>query len=98
MSFRTLRTNPKLVGFTPIITTGLLEGANVSQIYRMWSTHTAAGQSLWAWLLVNLALMLWLNFYLVFNREQKFAIWGTVVGIGLNWIVIFSVIIFRYLV
>lgn len=92
----TFRTNPKLVEKTPLVTTFLLEAANISQLWRMWTTWTADGQSLWGWLMVNLALLLWLNFYLVFNREQKFAIWGTAFGVIMNTLVIVTVILFRY--
>jgi uncharacterized protein with PQ loop repeat len=98
MTFHDLRTNRKLVEKTPIITTCLLEFANFNQLWRMWTTQTADGQSLWGWMYVNLALVLWLNFYLVFNREQKFAIWGTTAGIGINALVILTVIWFRYIV
>jgi len=89
--------NPKLVGLTPILSVGLLEAANASQLFRMWTERTAEGQSLYGWMCVNIALVLWLNFYLTFNREQKFAIWGTVLGIVMNSLVIGSVVWFRYL-
>jgi hypothetical protein len=90
------RTNPKVVDKTPIVTVFLLEGANLQQLWRMWTARTSAGQSVTAWLSVNLALWLWLNFYLVFNRQNKFAIWGTAVGIFLNALVLLTVIYFRY--
>lgn len=89
--------NPVIVNKTPIVTTALLEAANVSQIWRMWTEWTAAGQSLWGWMMVNLALILWLNFYLTFNRQQKYAIWGTAFGIAMNSTVILTVVFFRYL-
>jgi len=88
--------NPKLVDKTPIVTTFLLEAANVQQLWRMWTTWTSAGQSWTAWLSVQIALWLWLNFYLTFNRDNKFAIYGTAVGIALNTSVILSVLFFRY--
>lgn len=44
--------DPKVVAKTPLVTTLLLENANVQQLWRMWHEHTAAGQSLWGWLLV----------------------------------------------
>jgi len=96
--FNKIRTNRSLVDKTPIITTFLLELANINQMIRMWSEWTAEGQSLWGWITVNIALILWLNFYLVFNRDNKFAIWGTAVGIFMNSCVIMSVIYFRYLI
>jgi hypothetical protein len=88
---------PSLVSKTPLAAVGLLETANVSQLWRMWSTWTADGQRVVGWVCVNIALVLWLNFYLTFNREQKFAIWGTVVGIAMNTCVILTVLFFRYL-
>lgn len=87
---------PKLVEKTPLVAVGLLEAANVQQLYQMWTEWTAAGQSLTGWISVNLALILWLNFYLTFNREQKFAVYGTAFGILMNASVIASVIFFRY--
>lgn len=86
---------PSLVSKTPLITTFLLEWANLSQLWRMWGEGTAEGQSLMGWVSVNLALILWLNFYLTFNRDQKFAIWGTAFGIGMNTAVIGTVLWFR---
>lgn len=94
--FTWLRTRRTLVDKTPILTTILLEAANVQQLYRMWTERTAAGQSITAWMSVNIALLLWLNFYLVFNRDNKYAIWGTTVGVLLNSLVIATVAYFRY--
>jgi hypothetical protein len=47
---------PHWVSYTPIATTCLLETANLGQIVRMWTYHTAAGQSLTSWCCVNVAL------------------------------------------
>jgi hypothetical protein len=52
---------PHWVSYTPIATTCLLETANLGQIVRMWTYHTAAGQSLTSWCCVNVALWLWAN-------------------------------------
>lgn len=81
---------------TPVLTTLLLESANVQQLWRMWTEHTAAGQSLTAWVCVNIALLLWLNFYLVITPEAKWAIRGTAFGVCLNAAVILSVFYWRY--
>lgn len=91
------RTDPKVVDKTPIVTVFLLEGANIQQMWRMWTERSAEGQSITGWLSVNVALWLWLNFYLVFNRDNKFAIWGTAVGVVLNALVVLTVVYFRYL-
>lgn len=45
--------NKNVIKHTPIVTTGLLEGANVQQLYRMWTEHTSLGQSLTAWICVG---------------------------------------------
>lgn len=89
--------NPRWVSKTPILTVFLLEGANIGQIIRMWTERTAEGQSLTAWISVNLALLLWLNFYRVCCPDQRWAFWATAVGISMNAGVILSVIWFRYL-
>lgn len=91
-----LRSEPRIVDKTPLVSVALLEAANVQQLFRMWSEHTAAGQSLWAWMTVNVALWLWVNFYVVFNRDNKFAIYGTALGIVMNTLVILTIIWFRY--
>jgi uncharacterized protein with PQ loop repeat len=91
-----LRTNPKIVDKTPLVAVTLLEFGNAQQLFQMWTTQTADGQSLTGWITVNVALWLWTNFYLVFNKANKFAIWGTAFGILMNFSVILTVIWFRY--
>lgn len=87
--------DPTVVSKTPILTTLLLEGANVGQLWRMWTYHTAAGQSLLAWFEVFAALALWLNFYRVITPDQKFAKWATGFGLCMNAAVWLTVIYFR---
>jgi hypothetical protein len=88
--------NPAIVSFSPIVTTCLLETANVGQMMRMWTFHTAAGQSLTAWACVQVALWLWANFYRVITPEQWVARFTIKIGIALNFGVILSVVWFRY--
>lgn len=92
-----LWSNPRLVSKTPIATTFLLEGANVGQMVRMWTERTAEGQSLTGWLLVFVALVLWLNFFRVCTPEQKWAIRAQALGVGMNALVCLSVVYFRWL-
>jgi len=87
--------DPKWVGRTPIASVLLLEAANLQQLHRMWTEWTAAGQSLFGWLCVQIALWLWLNFYLVLTPGEKWAIRGTQLGIVLNGAVILTVVFFR---
>lgn len=89
--------DPATVGWlTPMVAVGLLEFANVNQLVRMWTEWTAAGQSLWGWLSVQLALWLWLNFYRVITPNERFAFWGTGIGIAMNMAVCLTVVFFRY--
>ena len=90
--------NKNLVSKTPIITSILLEYANIGQLYRMWAEHSAKGQSIWSWASVGLALWLWLNFYRVMLPNEKFAYRATIIGIILNALVILSVLWFNYIV
>lgn len=88
--------DPKWVARTPIASVALLEMANVQQLWRMWTEWSSAGQSLWGWLFVNIALWLWLNFYRVLTPDAKWAIRGTMLGIALNAAVLVSVALLRY--
>jgi hypothetical protein len=87
--------DPKWVDKTPIVTTLLLEGANVAQLIRMWTERSALGQSLVGWLSVSFALVLWYNFYRVVTPAARWARWATLFGIGMNALVCLSVMYFR---
>lgn len=87
--------NPKWVSRTPLVTTFFLEYANVGQLWRMWREHTAAGQNVWSWVSVWVALWLFLNFYRVCCPKERFAFWATVSGICFNTAVIATVMYFR---
>lgn len=89
--------NPAWVSKTPLLTALLFEGANVHQLWQMWTEHSALGQSPWGWLQVNLGLWLWLNFYRVVTPQAKWAIRATVGGIVVNALVILSTLYFRSL-
>ncbi len=88
--------NPRIVSYSPIATTCLLESANVGQMIRMWRFHTAAGQSLTSWVCVQLALWLWANWYRLITPDQWIARLTIKIGIALNFGVILSVIWWRY--
>jgi multidrug transporter EmrE-like cation transporter len=90
--------NPRYVSWTPVITTGLLESANVAQLVEMWTERTAAGQNLWGWLMVTGALCCWYNYYRVITPTELKAQYATLVGIGFNLSVVGSVLYFKYLV
>lgn len=89
--------DPNVISKTPILTVFFLESANVSQLYRMWSEKTAEGQSLWGWMMVSAALLLWCNFYRVCCPKERWALWTTMLGVFMNALVILSVVYFRYL-
>jgi hypothetical protein len=86
--------DPALVSrWTPWITVLLLEGANVGQLWRMWTAHSSLGQNPYSWMLVGAALLLWINFYRV-NRLRA-ALVATLVGVLLNTLVWVSVFYWR---
>lgn len=85
----------KLVDYTPILTTALLEGANIGQLYQMWTERTAAGQNVWSWIWVYGALLLWWNYYRVVTPQAKWARWSTLAGLTANLAVILTVIWFQ---
>lgn len=85
-----------VVSKTPIVTVILLENGNLQQVIRMWREGTAEGQSLWGWISVNLALLLWCNFYRVCCPNERTAFWATILGVVMNAIVIGTVVYFRY--
>jgi hypothetical protein len=88
--------DPSIVSKTPLVTTALLEGANVQQLWRMWHEQTAAGQSMTAWMSVGTALLLWCNYYRVILPKEKFALYCTMFGVFMNALVILTVCYFRY--
>jgi hypothetical protein len=90
-----LLSDKRIVSKTPILTTFLLEIANVLQLWEMWTTGTAEGQSTQGWICVNLALLLWYNFYRVMSPELVWAKRSTAVGIAINSIVILSTLILQ---
>lgn len=79
----------------PIITTMLLESANLSQIIRMVTERSARGQSILSWLLVVIALLLWSYYFRVITPKEKIALWSTYLGVVINSIVLGCVIYFR---
>jgi len=89
--------NRNFVEKTPIITTLLLEYANVGQLTRMWSKKSALGQNIWSWIAVHIALWLWLNFNRVMLPSAHWARRATILGIILNGAVILSVAYFRWI-
>lgn len=83
---------------SPIVTSLLLEGATVGQMFRMWTERTAAGQSLSSWVSVGVALLIWFNWYRIFTPEQKIARYTVALSLIFNVCVISTVVYFRYFV
>lgn len=88
--------NQRLVSLTPLVTAVIFETANIGQIIEMWRKRSAEGQSVFSWCIITLALMLWYNFYRVKTPDEKIAIYMTGVAIIMNWIVIGTVIYFKF--
>lgn len=82
---------------TPIASLVLIEGGAVGQIARMVREQTAAGQSLWSWLAVTVALMLWFNYYRVMTPRLLLPRVTMVIGVTLNLCISLTIIYFRYI-
>lgn len=95
-----LLTNERFLLATPFLTTLLLENGNIQQLLQMWTERTAEGQSLLGWISVQIALLLWFNFYgnKLEGSSRKTALLATAVGCVFNFSVILSVVYFRYVV
>jgi uncharacterized protein with PQ loop repeat len=78
----------------PIICTILLEWANVGQLHRMWTEHTAAGQSVPAWISVFAALSLFAFYY--HKKGLRVPFYTTLFGVVMNLLVNLTVIYFRF--
>jgi hypothetical protein len=86
----------KYVSKIPLLTTILFGYGAVCQMWRMWTTHTAAGQSIFGWVCVTLALMLFLQFYRIITPKEKIAFYSCLAEVFLYFGVIGSIIYFRW--
>lgn len=87
--------NPKLVTWTPLITSAILEWANLSQIWRMYCEGSSASQSLLGWVLVDIAMILWWNYYRVCTPDQRAALISIKLAILVNIIATAVVVYYR---
>lgn len=56
--------NPKtLVDLFPLISSAFIECGNIGQLWRMWTERTAAGQNLWSYVSILIALLLWVVYF-----------------------------------
>lgn len=86
----------RLVSYTPLVTSLLLDGGALGQVVRMIHERTAAGQSLASWLMVITALVLWQNFYRVKTPDERWARRMTAFSIGMNVLIVLTILFFRY--
>jgi uncharacterized protein with PQ loop repeat len=82
------------VELLPVLSTVLLEWANIGQLIRMWTERTAAGQSLQAWVSVCLALLCFLVYY--HKKGLRVPFWTTIIGVLMNIAVCSTVVYFRF--
>lgn len=71
-----------LVDYFPLFSSMLIEYGNMSQLYKMWTAHTAAGQNIYGYFTVMLALLLWVIFYRLRLPGNKIAFYVTCFGVG----------------
>lgn len=90
--------NKKLFSFTPVATMFMIESANIQQVVQMFIQKSSEGQSISGWICIIIALLMWANFYRLFNPEQKMAFWSALVGVFINTFVVLTIIYFRYII
>jgi hypothetical protein len=87
----------KLFGLIPMGCTGVFIIADCSQIGRMWTERTAAGQSLLGWLTVVISLIGYATFFRVRTPNEKLVFWCTVANAFVVSLIAVTVIYFRYI-
>ncbi len=87
--------DPKIISKTPILSIGLMQISNLFQMYKIWSEKSADGQSLVGWILVEIALFIWLHFYYICCPKETTAIFSNYLAIIINFLVILSIIKFQ---
>lgn len=65
------------------------------QLWQMWSTHTAAGQSLGGWVGLLIALWSYHRFYSICCPKERVAIWSIRVEMVVNALIIATVAYLR---
>jgi uncharacterized protein with PQ loop repeat len=90
-------TTAKWVSRYPAFAAILIEFGHMGQVARMWREQTSAGQSLTGWVILAIALCMWLRFYQVITPKEKFAKWATLSSIFMILFVIVTIVWFRYL-
>lgn len=87
--------NKKLVNRTPLLSTFLVESANLMQLARIWQEGTGKGQSITAWVCIGLALVVRFNYYRVIMPNQSLARMCVLAGMAINVALIVSLFIIR---
>jgi hypothetical protein len=86
-----------LAAKAPVVSTFIFMLADCSQIYRMVQEQTAAGQSLYGWLAILVALAMYAVFFKVITPEEKLPLYCTYINIVTIVALAFTVVYFRYI-
>lgn len=88
--------DPKLVSrLCPTIACAFFLWCYAGQVIHMWTKHTAAGQSLFGWIGLAIALCSIHHFYCVCTPKERIAIWSVRAEIMLNIVIIVQVLCLR---
>lgn len=74
---------PKIfnVNNLPYVATGMIEAGTLGHIYRMFIVRSSLGQNFWSWIILHIALWLWMIYYVNVLPHAKSA--KIVTGISL---------------
>lgn len=87
--------DPAFVGrVLPLIGVAFFLECYVGQLWRMWTRQTAAGQSLFGWIGLLVALWAYHRFYSVCCPKERVAIWSVRAEVVVNVLIIATVVWF----
>lgn len=85
----------KLIPRIPLVTSFIFATAYVAQVVRMWTERSALGQSVFGWIQVGVALVLFYVYYREMLPDQKIPQYCTLFEIALVLGIIGTTITFR---
>lgn len=80
-----------------MIATGTFIFSDISQIVRMFTEQSAAGQSLWGWISITQALILYAVFFRIETPDKKLVFWCTMVNGFVVSLIAVTIVFFRYI-
>lgn len=81
----------RIVNYFPVASSVLIESGQCGQLYRMWTQHTAAGQNVWGYVSILVALVLWCFYHR--RNKAKTALYVTMLSCVILMAVIVTILV-----